>query len=87
MHQHKIWAAQAYVHANGLDKIVLHGGGRARIGIVSTGKSYMDTVQALDELGIDAAEAEKLGVAVYKVGMSWPLEPRGIRQFARDWNC
>ena len=82
LHRYKIAAAQAYAHANGLDKIVLHGGDRPRIGIVSTGKSFMDVLQALDELGIDEAQAEALGIALYKAGMPWPLEPRGIRQFA-----
>ena len=40
-------------------------------------------MQALDDLGIDTALARDIGLRVYKVGMSWPLEPDGIREFAR----
>ena len=60
----------------------------ARFGIVTVGKSYLDVRQALDELGIDDAEAERLGLAIYKVGMVWPLETEGAiglrRGQARD---
>ena len=55
----------------------------ARFGIVTVGKSYLDVRQALDELGIDDAEAERLGLAIYKVGMVWPLETEGATAFAQ----
>ena len=35
--------------------------------------------QALEDLGIDDAHAADIGIRVYKVGMTWPLEPTGIR--------
>ena len=38
--------------------------------------------QALDELGIDEVKANQLGIRLYKVGMTWPLEPQGVRKFA-----
>ncbi|MEP9348256.1 indolepyruvate ferredoxin oxidoreductase family protein [Xanthobacter sp. KR7-225] len=82
LHRHKLDAVRAYVRANGLDRVVLSGGPRRRIGIVSTGKSYNDVLSALDELGIDAARADALGLALYKVAMPWPLEPEGIAEFA-----
>jgi indolepyruvate ferredoxin oxidoreductase len=56
---------------------------RARLGIVTTGKSYLDVLQALEYLGISAADAREIGIRVYKVGMTWPLEPIGIRDFAK----
>ncbi|MBM3385349.1 MAG: indolepyruvate ferredoxin oxidoreductase family protein, partial [Betaproteobacteria bacterium] len=55
----------------------------ARIGIVTTGKSFGDTMQALADLGIDEAAARDIGLRVYKVAMSWPLEPAGARRFAQ----
>ena len=55
----------------------------ARFGIVTVGKSYLDVRQALDELGIDEQEAERLGLAIYKVGMVWPLETEGATAFAQ----
>ena len=79
--EHKLDAARAYARANGLDRSVIDGPGR-RLGIVTTGKSYLDVRQALDDLGIDEGTARRLGIALYKVGMSWPLEPGGIRTFA-----
>ena len=82
-HQHKLNAVLAYARANKLDQTIYTGGNSPKIGIVSTGKSYMDTLQALDELGIDEARANTLGLALYKVAMPWPLEPTGIAEFAK----
>jgi indolepyruvate ferredoxin oxidoreductase len=55
---------------------------RARLGIVTTGKSYGDVMQALADLGIDERVARDVGLRVYKVALSWPLEPQGARRFA-----
>ena len=79
---YKIYAALAYVRANGLDRIVWDSP-RARLGIITTGKSYGDTMQALADLGIDGNVARDIGIRVYKVAMSWPLEPQGARKFAQ----
>ena len=43
----------------------------------------MDVLQALSDLGISGAQAGKMGLALYKVGMSWPVEPSGLTAFAR----
>ena len=82
LHQYAMHAAQAFARANQLDKIIFDSP-RARLGIVTTGKSYLDVLQALEYLGIDHRAAEDIGIRVYKVGMTWPLEPEGIRAFAR----
>ena len=37
---------------------------------------------ALRELGITEEVAAKIGLRLYKIGMPWPLEPEGVRQFA-----
>ncbi|HEY6821707.1 MAG TPA: indolepyruvate ferredoxin oxidoreductase family protein, partial [Burkholderiales bacterium] len=78
---YKVYAALAYVRANGLDRIIWNSP-RARLGIVTTGKSFGDVMQALADLGIDEAVARDIGLRVYKVAMSWPLEPQGARRFA-----
>ena len=80
-HRHKLFAALAFARANKLDRTIIDGP-RRRLGIVTTGKSYLDVRQALDDLGIDEAHARAIGISLYKVGMSWPLEPEGIRRFA-----
>lgn len=81
LHRHKLYAALAFARANRLDRVVLDSP-QPRLGIVSTGKSYLDVMQALEDLGIDERLAADIGLRVYKVGMSWPLEREGIREFA-----
>jgi len=81
LHRYAVAAAQAFARANRIDKIMLDSP-KARLGIVTTGKSYLDVEQALEYLGIDAKMAADIGIRVYKVGMTWPLEPIGIREFA-----
>ena len=79
---YKVYGAIAYCRANKLDRIVWDSP-RARFGIATTGKSYGDVMQALADLGIDERIARDAGIRVYKVAMSWPLEPQGARNFAR----
>ena len=78
----KVYAALAYVRANRLDRLVWDSP-QPRLGIVTTGKSFGDTMQALADLGIDEKVAADIGLRVYKVAMSWPLEPQGARRFAQ----
>ena len=81
LHQYAVKAACAFARANRIDRVVIDSP-KARLGIVTTGKSYLDVLQALEYLGIDARAAADIGIRVYKVGMTWPLEPVGIRDFA-----
>jgi indolepyruvate ferredoxin oxidoreductase len=76
-------AMLAFLRANRLNKIIMSGGPKARLGIITTGKSYLDVRQALDDLGIDEARANDFGLRLYKVACPWPLEPQGLREFAR----
>jgi indolepyruvate ferredoxin oxidoreductase len=82
LHRYAVLAATAFARANRIDRVVIDSP-RARLGIVTTGKSHLDVLQALEYLGIGEEEARDIGIRVYKVGMSWPLEPVGIREFAR----
>ncbi len=81
LQQHKLYAALAFTKANGLDRIVVDSP-QPRLGLVTSGKAYLDVCQALEDLGIDADLAGQIGLRVYKVAMSWPLERDGIRNFA-----
>jgi indolepyruvate ferredoxin oxidoreductase len=78
---HKLYAALAYCRANRLNQVVIDSP-NPRLGIITTGKSYLDVRQAFDDLGIDDALAAEIGIRLYKVGMVWPLEPEGVRHFA-----
>jgi len=82
LHDFKRPAILAFARANGLDRTILSGGAAPKIGIITTGKSYLDTRLALDQLGIDEVKANELGIRLYKVAMTWPLEPRSIKRFA-----
>ena len=82
LHQYAVKAACAFARANRIDRVVIDSP-MARLGIVTTGKSYLDVLQALEYLGIDANSAADIGIRVYKIGMTWPLEPLGMREFAQ----
>ncbi len=81
MHDHKRFAAEAFARANQIDRRVWGQPG-ARIGIVSCGKSWLDTIHALDLLGLDAETARRHGITTYKVGMVWPLDTASFRDWA-----
>ncbi|MCC5811643.1 MAG: indolepyruvate ferredoxin oxidoreductase family protein [Ectothiorhodospiraceae bacterium] len=81
LQRYKLYAALAFARANRLDRVVVDSP-QPRFGIVTTGKAYLDVRQALEDLGIDDAEAARIGLRVYKVGMSWPLDRVGVRHFA-----
>jgi indolepyruvate ferredoxin oxidoreductase len=82
MQDYKIYAAIAYARANHLNRTTIDSP-NARLGIVASGKSYLDALEALEELGIDEAEAARIGIRVFKVSMPWPLEPDSVREFSR----
>ena len=81
MHGPRMAAIAAFARANPIDRHELAGSG-ARLGIATTGKAYKDVVQALAGLGIGPSEAAALGIRLYKIGMSWPIEARGAEHFA-----
>ncbi|MFN0318335.1 MAG: indolepyruvate ferredoxin oxidoreductase family protein [Burkholderiales bacterium] len=82
MQDYKIYAAIAYARANKLNRITIDSP-KARLGIIASGKSYMDVLEALEELGITEQRAAEIGIRLFKVSMPWPLEPEGVREFSR----
>ncbi|WP_295853903.1 indolepyruvate ferredoxin oxidoreductase family protein [Tardiphaga sp.] len=81
LQDYKGFAAIAFARANHINRITMDSP-NARFGIMASGKSYEDVRQALRELGITEQVAAKIGLRLYKIGMPWPLEPEGVRQFA-----
>ncbi len=81
LQRHKAYAALAFARANKIDRVVIDSP-RPRLGIITTGKSYLDVRQAMEDLGITEEMASDLGIRLYKVGMVWPLEREGARHFA-----
>ena len=81
LQDYKGFAAIAFARANKVNRITMDSP-NARFGIMASGKSYEDIRQALRELGITPEVAAKIGLRLYKIGMPWPLEPQGVREFA-----
>ena len=81
LQDYKGFAAIAFARANKVNRVTMDSP-NARYGIMASGKSYEDIRQALRELGITPEVAAKIGLRLYKIGMPWPLEPEGVRNFA-----
>jgi indolepyruvate ferredoxin oxidoreductase len=84
LHEYKRDAMLAFIRANNLNRIITSGGRTPKIGIATTGKSYLDVRQALDELNIDEVRANDLGIRLFKIGCPWPLSQAELKDFARD---
>lgn len=59
-----------------------HGAQQARTGIATAGKYYYDLMQALSDAGIQEPDLERLGIRIAKFGMTYPVEPGFVREFA-----
>src|ERR1044071_5913707 len=73
LHDFKRDAMLAFVCANKLNKIITSGGRAPKIGIITTGKAYLDVRQAFDELGIDEIKCNELGLQLFKIACPRPL--------------
>ena len=76
LYDYKRDAMLAFIRANKLNRIITSGGPNAKIGVITTGKSYLDVRQALDELGIDEVACNDLGLRLFKIGCPWPIRRR-----------
>ncbi|OWY01266.1 indolepyruvate ferredoxin oxidoreductase [Thioclava sp. F1Mire-8] len=77
----KRYAAEAFARANRIDNRVWGKPG-AKIGLVAAGKNWLDLTHALSLLGIDEAEAERLGITTYKIGQTFPLDMESFHEWA-----
>ena len=85
LNKYRIYAAISFAQANNLNRVMMDSP-LPRLGIVTSGKSYFDVMEALNTLGIDKNFADTLGLRIFKVGMSWPLEPVAMHKFAQGLN-
>jgi indolepyruvate ferredoxin oxidoreductase len=82
LHGVKLPLALAFARANGINRTIANPE-RASVGIVTTGKAYLDARQALTMLGFpDAAALTAAGIRLMKLGMSWPLDAEEMAAFA-----
>lgn len=82
MVRQKLPAVHPFTRRNSIDRVAYGAAQPERLGIVTAGKSYRDTLDALRLLGIDAARATDLGIGILKVGLIWPLDPAPLTDFA-----
>ncbi|MBV1879761.1 MAG: indolepyruvate ferredoxin oxidoreductase family protein [Pseudomonadales bacterium] len=78
LQREKLPKVKAFARANKIDKVML-ASTEAKIGIVAAGKSYLDVMQALQLVGLDAVNGP---VKVYKPGLIFPMEPEQLTLFA-----
>ncbi|HMN83046.1 MAG TPA: indolepyruvate ferredoxin oxidoreductase family protein, partial [Burkholderiaceae bacterium] len=78
---YKWYAALDYIRVNRLNHTVIDSP-NAWFGIVTGGKAYLDTRQALEDLGLDRDTCSRIGIRVFKCGVVWPLEAQTVREFA-----
>ena len=78
---HRLLAARAYAHHNRLDRCV-GAESDARLGVVCSGKTYYDVVQAFADLGVGLEDLSSLGVRLLKLGMTYPLVDEVVLEFA-----
>ena len=82
LHDYKRDAMLAFIRANKLNKLVTSGGRNPKIGIITTGKAYLDVRQALDELGLDEVKCNDVGLRICKVACVWPIGKQDLMEFA-----
>ena len=79
---HKLAAVRAFARVNSIDREVIVSP-QASVGIVTCGKAHFDLMEVLRRLEITPAMLAAAGVRLYKVGLSFPLEPTRLQAFAR----
>lgn len=78
--EQKLALAQKFARLNGLDEVF--GAQDAKIGIVAAGKSWLDLRAALARLGLTEDDVAAHGIRLLKLGLTWPIDPVGLRGFA-----
>ncbi len=78
---YKRFAAEAFSRANRMDRRVWGKAG-AKIGFVAAGKNWLDLTHAMSLIGIDEAEAARLGVTTYKIGQTFPMDMKSFHDWA-----
>ena len=77
----KLDAVRAFARVNVIDRQVVESQ-QATLGIVTCGKAHLDLLEVFRRLDISLGALAAAGVRLYKVGLSYPLEPTRIEAFA-----
>jgi indolepyruvate ferredoxin oxidoreductase len=79
--QDRLHAVKAFSRLHSLDRLVDPAPG-AKLGIITTGKAYLDTLDAWERLRSSHPAIRELGLRHYKIGLSWPIDEDGLLRFA-----
>ncbi|MEO8363180.1 MAG: indolepyruvate ferredoxin oxidoreductase family protein, partial [Ilumatobacteraceae bacterium] len=82
LYEQRIPAAIQFIAANDINRITVSSP-TDTLGIVSSGRTYVELRQALHELGLDDRELSSRNVRLLQLGVTYPLEPGIIDRFTR----
>ncbi|RST50003.1 indolepyruvate ferredoxin oxidoreductase family protein [Variovorax sp. MHTC-1] len=78
----KLQAVAAFARVNSIDRHVIESP-HAKVGIVTCGKAHHDLMEVLRRLEVTPESLARVGVRLYKVGLSFPIEQTRIQAFAK----
>ncbi|MBX3619010.1 MAG: indolepyruvate ferredoxin oxidoreductase family protein [Rhizobacter sp.] len=78
----KLAAVAAFARVNSIDRHVIESP-HATLGIVTCGKAHYDLMEVLRRLAITPEALATVGVRLYKLGLSFPVEPTRMKTFAQ----
>ena len=81
LHEVRLPRAVEYARLNGLNRVVQRGPSD-RIGILTSGKTYLDVREALRIIGLTDEDLARYGIRILKLGMIFPLERDAVIEFA-----
>ncbi len=81
----KLDAVRAFARVNSIDRHIVESD-RATVGIVTAGKAHYDFMEVLRRLEVSPETLAQHGVRIYKLGLTYPVEPTRMKEFARGLN-
>ncbi len=79
LHAFRLPRVGEYAHHGALN-VVHFEPQRARVAIVAPGLPFATVQRALQDLGLDDADLDELGVRLVRIGLAWPIEPLVLRE-------
>jgi indolepyruvate ferredoxin oxidoreductase len=78
----KLDAVRAFARINSIDRDIV-ASPNATVGIVTAGKAHFDFMEVLRRLDISTETLARHGVRIHKLGLTYPIEPLRMGEFAR----
>ncbi|MBC7605129.1 MAG: indolepyruvate ferredoxin oxidoreductase family protein [Ramlibacter sp.] len=76
----KLEAVRAFARVNSIDRHIVESA-VAIVGIVTAGKAHYDLMEVLRRLNISETTLASHGVRIYKLGLTYPIEPTRMAEF------